>query len=301
MKKLHINQIWSFLRLKRGSFVLMFLFVGTLLLQSNFSPSKKEKKSNNDLFNGFVNPPSESRPFVRWWWNGNHITVSEITRQLEVLKAAGIGGVEINPIAMPLEAKNTGTKPVEWLSMEWNQLLAYAAAEAKKRGMITDMIVGSGWPFGGEFLKEEETVQRVICHKISYSKGAKIQEDKESLVVKAIKAQSIHNEEEPLSNEMLFLMLVPVEASNLSKVIDLTREFKKNNQLTYLVPEENYELVYGVKQKGHRSVVLGTLGSKGPVMNHYDREVTLAYLSRLKKISEDTGISSERINQGFVL
>ncbi|MCU0381391.1 MAG: hypothetical protein MUE58_09410 [Chitinophagaceae bacterium] len=112
--------------------------------------------SEDTLLNGFSDPPAEARPFVRWWWNGNRITEKEITRQLDVFKKAGIGGIEINPIAIPEEADTSGTRALKWLSPEWNKLLAYASNEASERGLITDLIVGSGWPFGGEFLKKDD-------------------------------------------------------------------------------------------------------------------------------------------------
>ena len=41
------------------------------------------KESVPGLYSGFVNPPAEARPFVRWWWNGNRITEKEIIRQPE--------------------------------------------------------------------------------------------------------------------------------------------------------------------------------------------------------------------------
>src|SRR5436190_21663749 len=71
------------------------------------------------LYDGFVDPPAEARPFVRWWWNGDCVTEKEIQRELDLLKAAGIGGVEINPIAMPKGARDIGAKPLKWLSPEW--------------------------------------------------------------------------------------------------------------------------------------------------------------------------------------
>ncbi len=156
-------------------FPVVILILGLSLL--SYFPPDKCFVDNDELFQGFVNPPAEARPFVRWWWNGNHINADEIKRQLDVLHAAGIGGIEINPIAMPEEAVDIGTKAVEWLSGEWNKLLVLAAMEAQKRSMISDLIVGSGWPFGGEFLKKDETIQRVINHKIPYSGGERIEEN----------------------------------------------------------------------------------------------------------------------------
>jgi len=261
-----------------------------LLLICSCSQNSNEKENNVDLFSSFKNPPVEARPFVRWWWNGNHITSKEIIRELDVLQAAGIGGVEINPIAMPEEAADIGTKPVEWLSREWTRLLVSAAKDAKRRGMITDIIVGSGWPFGGEFLKEEEMIQRIITNKIPFSGGDRITEDKENLVEKAVKAQSRQEGEPARRSEIFFLQLVPANPSGIEGIIDLTEKFKADDNLVFDVPPGKYDLVYGILQRGHREVVHGAPGAAGPVMDHYNSDVTLAYLNRLKKISEDTGI-----------
>jgi hypothetical protein len=56
----------------------------------------------------FKNPPMTSRPFVRWWWNGDKIEKPELARELRLLKDAGIGGVEINPIAFPDKTADMG-------------------------------------------------------------------------------------------------------------------------------------------------------------------------------------------------
>ncbi len=47
------------------------------------------------LHDGFTHPPDDCRIMVRWWWFGPAATNPEIQRELEQMKAAGIGGVEI--------------------------------------------------------------------------------------------------------------------------------------------------------------------------------------------------------------
>jgi hypothetical protein len=120
---------------------------GLVVLFTFFSCSHTTSQKENDtLFSGFVEPPAGSRPFVRWWWNGNCLEKDEIARQLDVLHKAGIGGVEINPVAMPEEAADIGVKPLTWLKdcPGWNEMLQFATPKAKKRGMVADLIVGSG-------------------------------------------------------------------------------------------------------------------------------------------------------------
>src|SRR5687767_4825229 len=116
------------------------------------------------LYRAFQNPPAQARPFVRWWWYGARVEEAELMRELSVLQAAGIGGVEINTIAMPeyVPPESLGSFPERpWLSPAWRVLVEAAAAGARARGMSADLLVGSGWPFGGRFLARSEQTKRV--------------------------------------------------------------------------------------------------------------------------------------------
>jgi hypothetical protein len=276
--------------MKKIYLIFIFALFGLVGFQNIY-----ETPTDNKLFEGFKNPPAEARPFIRWWWNGNHLDKKELSRQLKVMQEAGLGGIEINPIAMPEEAKDVGTQPVEWLSKEWNEYLKFTSEEARQRGMITDIIVGSGWPFGGEFLKKEETIQKVLSYEKPVKGGDKIEEDLATLYAQAQAVQVMKSEETPLDTKLFYLRLVPVHAASPEEGIDLLPEFNKRQKLSYVVPRGSYELRYGLLLHGHRTVMHGAKGAAGPVMNHYDRKVTLAYLSRLKKISEDTGVPLNRL------
>src|SRR5689334_2706783 len=39
-----------------------------------------------------------AKPWTRWWWPGSAVDKANLTKQLEAIVAAGIGGVEITPI-----------------------------------------------------------------------------------------------------------------------------------------------------------------------------------------------------------
>ena len=47
------------------------------------------------LHEAFAHPPDDSKIMMRWWWFGPSATKDELKRELEQMKAAGIGGVEI--------------------------------------------------------------------------------------------------------------------------------------------------------------------------------------------------------------
>ena len=123
---------------------------------------KETLRFDSELYHRFCNPESSDRPFVRWWWNGNRIQAEELVRELRLLHDAGVGGVEINPVKFPEEADPLDTHPVRWLSPEWIDLLKVTFDEAKRLGMICDLIVGSGWPFGAEYLEDDERGQVMV-------------------------------------------------------------------------------------------------------------------------------------------
>ena len=76
---------------------------------------EKTLRFDSDLYRRFTDPASTDRPFVRWWWNGDRVKADELVRELRLLHAAGVGGVEINPVKFPEEADPLDTHPLRWL------------------------------------------------------------------------------------------------------------------------------------------------------------------------------------------
>lgn len=266
----------------------------TLVLGS--CSNEKGSIAENKLYDSFKNPAAEARPFVRWWWNGNKVRAHELDRELESLKNVGFGGVEINPIAMPFHAPDNGDKALVWMSDEWVDLLVHACQKTKELGMVADLIVGTGWPFGGEFLQSDETSQRVVTSSLYFNGGETITLDTTFLMSKALKGKDEKSIYSGLSknttHELFHLNLIPENCGGTDEVVDLKVFLDANGTLSYKLPDSaDYILSFGFLQKNFRDVTLGAPGGAGPVMDHYKKEMTLAYLSRLKKISERSGIA----------
>ena len=90
-----------------------------------------------------------ARPWTRWWWPGSAVDSANLSWQLAELAKAGFGGVEVTSI---YGAKGAEARFIPYLSPQWNQLLLYAADEARRLGMGLDMPPGSGWRTGGPFV-----------------------------------------------------------------------------------------------------------------------------------------------------
>jgi hypothetical protein len=96
----------------------------------------------------FLTPPDNARIMMRWWWFGPAVVNSELARELRVMKDAGIGGVEVQPVyPVALDDENIHNYP--YLSPQFLNSLQFTGATAKSLGLRMDLTLGSGWPFGG--------------------------------------------------------------------------------------------------------------------------------------------------------
>ena len=106
--------------------------------------------SGKDLRQSFLNPPADARPIMRWWWFGPAVTKPELERELETMRSAGIGGVEIQPVyPLMLDDESKGIKNLPCLSPEFLDAVSFADHTARSLGMRVDITLGSGWPYGG--------------------------------------------------------------------------------------------------------------------------------------------------------
>lgn len=104
---------------------------------------------------------AETKPWTRWWWQGSAVEPKSLTTQLEALRAASIGGVEVTPI---YGVRGTEDRFIPYLSAQWMAMLDHTLREATRLGLGVDMATGTGWPFGGPWVGDD-TAPRSIAHK----------------------------------------------------------------------------------------------------------------------------------------
>lgn len=236
------------------------------------------------LYKVFQNPQSLHRPFVRWWWNGDKINKEEISRELNLLKEAGVGGVEINPIKFPANTKDLDKQSIKWLSDEWVDMLQYTLIEAKSLGLICDLIVGSGWPFGAEWLQGDERTQMVSIA------AKKI----EGPVSYEVSIYELFHEADPAvtspysgrTMELISLHLVPSPLNKIEDAKDISDKVIEG-KINISVAEGSYLLYALVSINGFMEVINGAPGADGPVLNHYNKAAVQKYLDKMSSAIED--------------
>jgi len=120
----------------------------------------------------FRDPPADARIMMRWWWFGPAVEKHEIARELRVMRDAGIGGVEIQPVyPLALDDPRKGTRNLPFLSREFLDALAFAADAARELGMRVDVTLGSGWPYGGSGTTVDRAAGRLRVERVAIAAG----------------------------------------------------------------------------------------------------------------------------------
>ena len=248
------------------------LFFLLALLLASLVFSWFHGKGTDFSYEDFKAPASTYRPFVRWWWNGDKVEADELRRELRLLHEAGIGGVEINPVAFPSYCDSLGKPSLQWLSPEWIDMLKVCFDEADSLDMTCDLIVGSGWPFGAEYLEGEEQAQLVVNYEEPLVGPTTFVIARDSLIARAM--PKISSPYEHSTKELMALRLYPIPASGPFDRIDLDVD----SLLVVEVPEGDYTLSALVKINGFMEVINGAPGAAGPVLNHFNTEAVHRYL-----------------------
>lgn len=92
-----------------------------------------------------------AKPWAYWWWLGSAVNEKDITKNLEDFAAAGFGGLHIIPI---YGVKGEEANFIPYLTPKWVEMLNFTVEKAKSLGMGIDMTLGTGWPYGGNYVTD---------------------------------------------------------------------------------------------------------------------------------------------------
>ena len=160
--------------------ILLFLFSILTACQQKNPGLIDRTVSYSQLKNGFENPPAEAKMRCYWWWLNGMATKESITRDLEEMKAKGIGGALLIDAASGSSsykvAKKTAAGPV-FMSTDWMELYKHAVKEADRLDIELSVNILSGWNLGGPFITPEMAMKKIVWSEVDIVGGNKVSID----------------------------------------------------------------------------------------------------------------------------
>jgi len=105
----------------------------------------------SDQASGFREPPVSARPAVYWSWVNGLTDKRQMTRELEELKAKGIGGVYIFDIGAQDPQKIVPAGPA-FMGPESLDAIGHTVREATRLGLEVGLVTSSSWNCGGPWV-----------------------------------------------------------------------------------------------------------------------------------------------------
>ena len=242
---------------------------------------------------------NETRPWTRWWWLGSALDAASITRELESLRDAGFGGVEITPI---YGVRGQESRFVPYLSDAWLRLLDHTLAEARRLGLGVDMATGTGWPFGGPWVGEADAAHGLLFKTWRVDAGATLAEPirlQQEPLVRAIGMPRLQINElvDPVeANQNLQALALeqvryPKDVPLLAVVVrnrdgatlDLTNRVTADRRLDWTAPAGDWTIDAVFLGSHGKLVERAAPGGEGNVIDHFSRDAIRRYLERLDR------------------
>lgn len=125
---------------------------------------------------GWENPPALARTRVWWWWLNGNVDKATLSRDLEEMKAKGIGGANIIDAAGDNQRGNRRVPHgPDFASAAWRELFVHALEEADRLGLELGLNIQSGWNLGGPTVKPEDSAKMITFSENPVTGGQRVQ------------------------------------------------------------------------------------------------------------------------------
>ena len=205
------------------------------------------------LAEGFKSPPTPARAKVYWWWlNGNTDTV-RMKAELQAIKNAGLGGVDIFEIGVPpaSDPNHIIKAGPAFMGPESLKHIQFALNEANKLNLEVGLGVASSWNAGGSWVEPKHAAKTVYYSKTSFdnARGRDLALSfPEITKTKAGTPREIEyaaNGKPAYYEEIAVLALPAGDTINIdtTKIIDVTRYFDRQKEvLNWNAPAGNWNI-----------------------------------------------------------
>jgi hypothetical protein len=236
------------------------------------------------------------KPWTRWWWQGSAVNESDLLWNLQQYQKAGLGGVEITPI---YGVKGTEDRFIPYLSPQWMKALTYTLEQSKKLGLGVDMANGTGWPFGGPWVRDEDAATSLqytiysleggkkLADKIQFIQPAYIRTTNNTIIkpsqlayplLKNINQQALGLDQVQYEQSLPLISVMAYSAGK--KPVDLTAMVDREHRLNWKAPAGKWQIIALFRALHGKLVERAAPGGEGYAIDHFSSMATHHYLAR---------------------
>jgi hypothetical protein len=202
-----------------------------------------------DMENDFRNPPMQYRPYVWWHWMGSNFSLTGITKDLEAMKEAGIGGATIFNISSAVQESQAPTLNNPWPDQTYRsaaywRAVEFACSEAQRLGLEMGLHNSVGYSTtGGPWIDEDKGMKHIVSREMKVAGGKTLTIDIAQPDLPPYKGWGAAGKTVPDKYEDIAVLAVPTgNGAVADKVIDISGKYDKNGKITWKAPKGNWTI-----------------------------------------------------------
>ena len=249
------------------------------------APANGQVSNLKELKQGFKNPTGTARAKVYWWWMNGYTDSTRIREELQAIKNAGLGGVDIFEIGFRPDGLVPAGPP--FMSDASLKHIVLAIKEATRLGLEVGLNLSSSWNAGGTWIQPQHGAKTVYFSKTSLSQSVgsvrlpfpeipkKDSKGKELMIRFASDGKPVYSEE-------ISVLAIPANSQaaylDTAAIINVTRFFDpKTEILNWKAPAGKWDIYRYVCSNTGEELKLPSPNSKGLIIDHFDSTATRAH------------------------
>jgi hypothetical protein len=233
-------------RRKGHAVICTYLLLGILLLgfPVNIDLHARGKAENlKSMAQQFNEPDDEYRPFVWWHWMGSNFSKEGIRKDLEAMKAAGIGGATIFNLSSAVLTSHSPMGNNPWPEQTYRSpaywdALRFAASEAQRLGLQLGIMGSPGYATsGGPWITEEYGMQTVVSSSKTVDGNRLISVQIEKPELPVYRGLGATGRQATFYRDIAVIAVPTKEKVSVSDLLDISDRMNADGHLEWQAPE----------------------------------------------------------------
>ncbi len=227
----------------------VFFITCLLITFSSFlNAQTKSELQVDSLKQNFINPPALLKPYVWWHWMGGNFSKYGITKDLEAMKASGIGGATIINITSNIRWADSHPENLLWPEQTYRspaywEAVRFAAEEANRLGLELGIHNTPGYSTtGGPWIKEEQGMQKLTWTNVQVDGGKMVSVEVPCPLRPAQPGADLNTRRATYYKDIALLAVPVADSFGLKEVLNITAYSDGKGKVNWNAPVGKWKI-----------------------------------------------------------